>query len=82
MKTSLLCILLLLFSQPLQSACRCSCEPTDLRLCANNYDLDFPCQGECPFDPGIPPMRTACPPTPVFNYITKEMELVVLCSPR
>jgi hypothetical protein len=79
MKTSIF-FLLFVFTFTAHAACRCSCDPQDMRLCANNYDLEYPCQGDCPsIGPGIPPMRTACPSMHVYNAFTKTMEWRVVC---
>lgn len=75
---------MLLFSFPLQAACRCSCNAQDGRICASYYDIDHPCIGLCP--PSSPqatstvPIRTACPLTQVYNPNTGINEWKVVCD--
>ncbi|MBL7481288.1 hypothetical protein [Legionella bononiensis] len=80
MKTIIM-ILICLIPFQLQASCKCNCKFTDLTICASSYDLDNPCPGLCPAAaPGIAPMKTACPPTMVYNPITQQQELKVICT--
>ncbi len=75
-------ILLIVFlcASPIQAACKCSCEPTDNRICAGYNDLDNPCTGICPSQTaGAAPMITACPLTQVFNPIRGIKEWRTAC---
>ncbi len=81
MKTFLLLIIIVFPFQTYASACRCTCDPTDYRLCASDYDLDNPCNGVCPSQGSlIAPIRTACPETQVVNPMTGLTEWRTLCE--
>lgn len=77
-------MLLLIILLPYQSqaaACRCSCDVSDLRLCASSYDLDNPCNGVCPSQGSLTtPIRTACPLTQVFNPMKGINEWHTTCD--
>lgn len=69
MKT-LIALIIFLCSLPAYTACKCTCEPTDFRLCASLYDIDHPCGSLCSSSatPGTI-MITACPVTQVINQL-------------
>jgi hypothetical protein len=80
MKT-VVALVLIICSNPLQAACKCNCNLTDVSICASNYDLDNPCTGVCPTQSTVTiPMRTACPLTQVFNPITGAKEWRAICE--
>ena len=79
MKT-VIALIIFLFSYPLQAACKCNCDPTDIRICASAYDLDNPCGGVCPSQgPGVVLLRTACPLIQVVNPITGIKQWRTVC---
>lgn len=73
-------IVIFLFSFQLHASCRCTCVPTDTRLCESSYDLDNPCGVLCPGQGNnTPPGRTACPVVWVFNEMKGIYEWNAQC---
>lgn len=63
-----------------QSACKCNCDPSDRRLCAPLYDLDYPCGSLCRTAPNSLPIgRTACPVMKFYNEEKGVEEWRTLC---
>jgi hypothetical protein len=76
-------LLLLVMASPVcfaATACICSCDPAEIRLCAPSYDIDNPCPAVCPRAlPWRLPLRTACPAVEAIHPLTGRRIWVLQC---